>query len=150
MQSRKVQASSVGQMTKHVTVGINGTTSTDFALDGNNDATFDISVPTGAIVTKIEHRGSFTVAGSGTSVMKVGSVSDASNDNIATAIDLESASSSTGCFGTADTSGDGLDKIRFTITGTSDAHSAGPVYVWVEYRFNPDGVWDQAKLADPS
>ena len=146
MESRKIRASSVGQLSKHVSIGINGTTTTDHALDSNNDATFDISVPTGAIVTKIEHRGSFTVASSGTNTMKAGSVSDASNDNIATGIDLETASSSTGCWGSADTSGDGLDKIRFTITGSSDAHTAGPVYVWVEYRFNPDIVWSQAAL----
>lgn len=146
MESRKIRASSVGQLSKHVTVGINGTTTTDFALDSNNDGTFDIDIPTGAIVTKIEHRGSFTVASTGTNTMTAGSVSDASNNNIATGIDLETASSSTGCWGTADTSGDGLNKVRFAITGSSDAHTAGPVYVWVEYRFSPDIAWSQDAL----
>lgn len=144
MESRKIRASSVGQLTKHVTVGPNGSTGNDYALDSNHDTTFDMTLPPGAIVTKVEARGVFTVASSGTSVLKCGPVSD--DDGIASSISLKTAiGTSTLAYGSADATGDNANVVRFTIT-SSNAVTAGPVQIWLEYRFNPDIVWSQDAL----
>lgn len=143
MQSRKVQASSVGQMTKHITIVRNGQTGGDLTLDSNGDGTFDYTLPPGAIVTSAEIRGaSFT--SSGTVVLDVGPVSDP--DGIIDGHSLKTAGgSSKVCWGTADTSGDNANIVRITVD-SSAAPSAGLVYLWLEYRFAGDIVWSQDAL----
>ena len=144
MESRKIRASSVGQLTKHVSVGPNGSTGNDYALDSNHDLIFDMTLPPGAIATKVEVRGAYAVASSGTSTLKVGSVSD--DDGVASAINLKTAGgTSTPGYASADTSGDNADKFRFTIA-SSNTVSSGPIRIWLEYRFDPDIVWSQDAL----
>ena len=147
MQSRKVQASSVGQMTKHIVIVRNGQTGGDLTLDSNGDGTFDFVLPKGAIVTSAEVRGNLT-NGSGTSVIDVGPISDP--DGLIDGANVETVGGSSNmCWGSADTTGDGADKIRVTIDCASAAPTDGVLYVWLEYRFTGDIAWDQASLADP-
>ena len=143
MESRKIRASSVGQMTKHITIVRNGQTGGDLILDSNGDGTYDYTLPPGAIVTSAEVRGtSFT--STGTVVLDVGAVSD--TDGIIDGHSLKTAGgNSKTCWGTADTSGDDANRIRITVDSAS-APSAGLVYLWLEYRFAGDIVWSQDAL----
>jgi len=147
MESRKIRASSVGQMTKHLVIARNGQTGGDLTLDSNGDGTIDFVLAPGAIVTSAEVRGTAMVS-SGTCVLDVGPVSDP--DGLVDGHDLETATgSSAKCWGTADTLGDDANKIRITVD-SSAAPSAGLLYVWLEYRFNADIAWAQADLTDPA
>ena len=69
MESAKINASKVSQMTKHFQIGINGTTGNDLTLDSNGDGSLNILLPEGAIVTAVHVGGSFT-NGSGTSQLQ--------------------------------------------------------------------------------
>ena len=53
MESIKVNSSRMGQMTKHYSIGINGTTGNDLTLDSNGDGSLNILLPEGAIVTAV-------------------------------------------------------------------------------------------------
>ncbi len=148
MESRKIRASSVGQMTKHVSIGINGSTGNDLALDANGDGSIDIPVPTGAIVSSVHVSGTLT-NGSGTSKLQAGKTSD--TDSLfasAAGPDLEGANGSvTHCWGTVDSADNYL---RIEVVSATAAPSAGTIYVWADYRFNADIAWAQADLTDPA
>ena len=116
-------------------------------MDSNGDGTIDILIPEGARVVAVEVRGNFT-NGSGTSVLKAGSVSDSGNDNLVSSADLETAGGTSNlCWGMVDSSGDGSNKVRITVDSATAAPTDGVVYVWIEYVFVPNIVWSQAALA---
>ena len=148
MESRKIRASSVGQMTKHLTIVRSGQTGGDLTLDSNGDGNIDFVLPPGAIVTSVEVRGTAFVS-SGTCVLDVGPVSDP--DGIKDGYDLETAggSATISAWGTADTTGDDANKIRLTVDSSANP-SAGIAYVWLVYRFAGDIAWAQADLTDPA
>ena len=93
MESIKVNSSRMGQMTKHYSIGINGTTGNDLTLDSNGDGSLNILLPEGAIVTAVHVGGSFT-NGSGTSQLQAGKTSDTDS--------LFAAAATTDLEGTAD------------------------------------------------
>ena len=153
MESAKINASKVSQMTKHYSIGINGTTGNDLALDSNGDGSLNILLPEGAIVTAVHVGGSFT-NGSGTSQLQAGKTSDTDSLFAAAATtDLEGTADAGGstpggkcyhCWGTVDAADNYL---RIEVVSASAAPSAGTIYVWADYRFEPNIVWAQADLA---
>ena len=153
MESIKVRASSVAQMTKHYSIGINGTTGNDLALDANGDGSVNIPIPEGAIVTAIHVGGSLT-NGSGTSQLQAGKTSDTDSFFVAAATtDLEGTADAGGatptgkcyhCWGTVDAADNYL---RIEVVSATAAPSAGTVYIWADYRFEPNIVWAQASLS---
>lgn len=147
MESNKVNASRVPQMSKYYVIARNGQSGGDLTLDSNGDGTIDILIPEGARVVAVEVRGNFT-NGSGTSVLKAGSVSDSGNNNLVSSADLETAGGTSNlCWGMVDSSGDGANKVRITVDSATAAPTDGVVYVWIEYVFAPNIVWSQAALA---
>ena len=153
MESAKINASKVAQMTKHYQIGIAGSSGNDLTLDANGDGSMNILLPEGAIVTAVHVGGVFT-NGSGTSRLQAGKTSDV--DSLfaeAATTDLESTADVGGatetgrcfhCWGTVDASDNYL---RIEVVSASAAPSAGTIYVWADYRFEPNIVWAQADLA---
>ena len=112
MESIKVNSSRMGQMTKHYSIGINGTTGNDLTLDSNGDGSLNILLPEGAIVTAVHVGGSFT-NGSGTSQLQAGKTSDTDS--------LFAAAATTDLEGTADAGGSTATGKCYHCYGTVDS-----------------------------
>lgn len=137
MDSIKSQAINMSQTSKHIRVA-----GTDVATAGTY--TYDIRVPKGAIVDKVNAIVKTAFDSATSASLTAGDIATADKflaaTNVKSAAAVESAIAKRMGTVTAYTGGDAGENeyiVRFTLT-TAGATSAGEMWVWVDYRFDPN------------
>ena len=148
MESNKTRVDWTPQSTRHQEVAFS---------DINSVATheFWVNVPEGAYISDVVVATSTAFSGASATVnVKAGDSGDddkfMTQTTATTVGTYRFGASNSVPMGQAITTGAYKNQVKLSVVVGTGAPTAGKLYWWVEYRYDPNTVWSQASLTDPS